>query len=117
MASTPDEAAAIAAELGRCVVKAQAHAGGRGKAGLIKVANSPDEARTHAAAILGQTFKGFVIQRLLVEEAVSAQAEYYLAITIDRTSKGPIMMLSAMGGVDIEEVAESSPEKIIKQAI
>ena len=117
MASTPDEAATIAAELGRCVVKAQAHAGGRGKAGLIKLANSPDEARQHAAMILGQTFKGFVIQRLLVEEAVSAASEYYLAITIDRTTKGPMMMLSAEGGVEIEEVAEKTPEKIIKTAI
>ncbi|MFN0072283.1 MAG: ADP-forming succinate--CoA ligase subunit beta [Chloroflexota bacterium] len=117
MASTPDEAATIAAELGKCVVKAQAHAGGRGKAGLIKLANSPDEARQHAAAILGQTFKGFVIQRLLVEQAVSAASEYYLALTIDRTTKGPMMMLSAEGGIEIEEVAEYSPEKIIKIAI
>jgi succinyl-CoA synthetase beta subunit len=105
-------AAEAARELGRCVVKAQVHAGGRGKAGFIKLAASPDEARELAAGMLGQTFKGFKIGRLLVEEAVDIASEYYLAVTIDRATKSPIMMASAMGGVDIEEVAESSPEKI-----
>jgi succinyl-CoA synthetase beta subunit len=112
MVTDPDGAAEAARELGRCVVKAQVHAGGRGKAGFIKLAASPDEARELAAGMLGQTFKGFKIGRLLVEEAVDIASEYYLAVTIDRATKSPIMMASAMGGVDIEEVAESSPEKI-----
>ena len=70
MVTDPAAAAQAAAELGRCVVKAQAHAGGRGKAGFIKLANSPDEAKQYAAGMLGQTFKGFLINRLLIEEAV-----------------------------------------------
>jgi succinyl-CoA synthetase beta subunit len=117
MVTDPEGAAQAAAELGRCVVKAQAHAGGRGKAGFIKLANSPDEARKYAADMLGQTFKGFVISRLLVEEAVDIAAEYYLAITIDRESKSPIMICSAKGGVDIEEVAESDPDAIVTEVI
>jgi succinyl-CoA synthetase beta subunit len=108
----PSAAAAAAKALGRVVVKAQAHAGGRGKAGLIKLAESADEAERHAAAILGQTFQGYRIQRLLVEQALDFVAEYYLAVTIDRTSKSPIMMFSVMGGVDIEEVAVSHPDAI-----
>src|SRR5688572_14765694 len=117
MVTNPDGAAEAARELGRVVVKAQAHAGGRGKAGFIKLANSPDEAREQAAAMLGQTFKGYLIQRLLIEEALQIAAEYYLAVTIDRDTKSPTMMLSAMGGVDIEEVAESDPEKIARLPI
>ncbi|MBA2446902.1 MAG: ADP-forming succinate--CoA ligase subunit beta [Chloroflexi bacterium] len=112
MVSNPDEAADAARELGRCVVKAQAHAGGRGKAGFIKLADSHDQAKNLAAGMLGQTFKGFKIGRLLVEETVHFTAEYYLAVTVDRASKSPIMIASAMGGVDIEEVAASSPDKI-----
>ncbi len=117
MVTDPEGAAAAARELGRCVVKAQAHAGGRGKAGFIKLAASPEQARELAAGMLGQTFKGFKIGRLLVEEAVAIAAEYYLAITVDRATKSPIMMVSAMGGVDIEEVAETSPEKIARMPI
>ena len=117
MVTDPDGAAQAAAELGRCVVKAQAHAGGRGKAGFIKLANSPDEAKGYAADMLGQTFKGFLISRLLVEEAVDIAAEYYLAITVDRASKSPIMICSAKGGVDIEEVAESDPDAIVSLVI
>lgn len=117
MAERAEEAATIARELGRVVVKAQVHAGGRGKAGLIRVAESPDEARAHAAAIIGQTFKGYLIQRVLVEEALGIGAEYYLAVTVDRAAKRPIVMLSAMGGVDIEEVAARSPEKIARLSV
>ena len=112
MVSSPDEAAAAARELGRCVVKAQAHAGGRGKAGFIKLAESPEQARELAAGMLGRPFKGFKITRLLIEETVHFSAEYYLAVTVDRESKSPIMIASAMGGVDIEEVAADSPDKI-----
>ena len=117
MVTDPEAAAQVAAELGRCVVKAQAHAGGRGKAGFIKLANTPEEAKAYAAGMLGQTFKGFLISRLLVEEAVDIAAEYYLAITIDRGSKSPILICSAKGGVDIEEVAESDPEAIVSQPV
>jgi succinyl-CoA synthetase beta subunit len=117
MVTDPDGAAAAARELGRCVVKAQVHAGGRGKAGFIKLADSPEQASELAAGMLGQTFKGFKIGRLLIEEAVQIAAEYYLAVTIDRASKSPIMMVSAMGGVDIEEVAETAPEKIARLVI
>ena len=117
MVTDAEGAAQAAAELGRSVVKAQAHAGGRGKAGFIKLATSPDEAKGYAAGMLGQTFKGFLISRLLVEEAVDIAAEYYLAITVDRATKSPIMICSARGGVDIEEVAESHPEAIVTQVI
>jgi succinyl-CoA synthetase beta subunit len=98
-------------------LKHQAHAGGRGKAGFIKLAASPEEARSYAAGMLGQSFKGFVIGRLLIEEAVDIAAEYYLAITVDRESKSPIMICSAKGGVDIEEVAESDPDAIVNLVI
>jgi len=117
MVTDPDGAAAAAAELGRCVVKAQAHAGGRGKAGFIKLAESPEQARSLAASMLGQTFKGFLISRLLIEEAVNIASEYYLAITVDRATKSPIMICSAKGGVDIEEVAETDPESIVSHPI
>ncbi|MCC6175939.1 MAG: ADP-forming succinate--CoA ligase subunit beta [Chloroflexi bacterium] len=117
MVTDPDGAASAARELGRCVVKAQAHAGGRGKAGFIKLAETPERAREHAAAMLGQTFKGFVIGRLLVEEAVDIANEYYLAITIDRATKSPIVICSAQGGVDIEEVAATRPEAIVNLVV
>lgn len=114
MVTTPDEAARVARDLGRVVVKAQVHAGGRGKAGLIRLAASPEQARSAAADMLGRTFKGYRILRLLVEEALPFTGEYYLAATIDRSTKGPLLMLSALGGVDIEEVAAAHPEKIAR---
>lgn len=117
MVTDPEGAARAAAELGRCVVKAQAHAGGRGKAGFIKLAETPEQAKSLAAGMLGQTFKGFVINRLLIEEAVSIASEYYLAITVDRATKSPIMICSARGGVDIEEVAATDPAAIANLVI
>ena len=117
MVTDPAAAAAAAAELGRVVVKAQVHAGGRGKAGLIKLVSSAREAETSAGEMLGQTFKGYVIQRLLIEEAQDFSAEYYLAITVDRGRKSPVLMVSAMGGVDIEEVAAAHPEKIARKSV
>lgn len=117
MVTDAEGAAAAAAEIGTSVVKAQAHAGGRGKAGFIKLAKTPDEAKGYAAGMLGQTFKGFLIGRLLIEEAVDIAAEYYLAITVDRESKSPVMICSAKGGVDIEEVAESDPDAIVSLVI
>jgi succinyl-CoA synthetase beta subunit len=110
-------AAEAARELGRVVVKAQAHAGGRGKAGFIKLATTPEEAAAFAAGMLGQSFKGYTIQRLLIEEAQQFRSEYYLAVTIDRATKSPIMMLSALGGIDIEEVAAEQPERIARLPI
>ncbi|MGE3272846.1 MAG: ADP-forming succinate--CoA ligase subunit beta [Chloroflexota bacterium] len=117
MVTDADGAAQAAAAIGRSVVKAQAHAGGRGKAGFIKLAETPSEASTYATGMLGQTFKGFVIGRLLIEEAVDIAAEYYLAITVDRETKSPVMICSAKGGVDIEEVAESDPDAIVSLVI
>jgi succinyl-CoA synthetase beta subunit len=117
MVSTPDDAADAARELGRCVVKAQVHVGGRGKAGGIKLANSPEEARAAAEGMLGKPLKGLIVHHVLVEEALNIAAEYYLAVTIDRTPKRAVMIASAMGGIDIEEVAASTPEKIAKLVI
>jgi succinyl-CoA synthetase beta subunit len=117
VASTPDEARAVAERLGRVVVKAQVHTGGRGKLGFIKLASTPDEAAQHARNMIGAEIKGLTVNRVLVEEAIDIASEYYLSATVDRTSKRAIMMASAEGGVDIEEVAERSPEKIIKLPI
>lgn len=102
---------------GRVVVKAQVHVGGRGKAGFIKLAADPAEAEVHAAWMLGRELKGLVVKRVLVEEALDIAAEYYLSATIDRTAKRAIMMASADGGVDIEEVAASTPERIARLSI
>jgi len=110
----PEDAARVAERLGRVVVKAQVHVGGRGKAGGIKLANTPAEARQYAAGMLGRPLKGFTVNYALVEEAQNIAAEYYLGITIDRNADKAIAMLSSMGGVDIEEVAATQPEKIAK---
>jgi succinyl-CoA synthetase beta subunit len=118
VAASPTEARAVAERLGgRVVVKAQVHTGGRGKLGFIKLAATPDEAAQHAQAMLGAQIKGLTVNRVLVEEAIDIASEYYLSATIDRTSKRAIMMASAEGGVDIEEVAEHTPEKIVKLPI
>lgn len=99
------------------VVKAQVHTGGRGKAGGVKLAKDEVEVRKHAANILGMDIKGFIVDRILVGKAVDIQAEYYVSYVIDRNSKSTIMMLSREGGVDIEEVAAQTPEKIHKIVI
>jgi len=99
------------------VLKAQVLVGGRGKAGGIKLAKSPDEARVHAAAILGMLIKGEPVRRLLVAEAVEIEAEYYLALIVDRTARQLVAIASVAGGIDIEEIARQSPEKIVKQPI
>ncbi len=99
------------------VLKAQVLVGGRGKAGGIKLAKTPTEARTHAAAILGMTIKGEPVRRLLVAEAVDIQAEYYLALVVDRAARQLVAIASAAGGIDIEEVARQSPDKIAKHPI
>jgi succinyl-CoA synthetase beta subunit len=117
VASDGEGARAIAERLGRSVVKAQVHIGGRGKAGGIKLASSPDEARAHAEEMLGKPLRGLTVNRVLVEQALDIASEYYLAVTIDRTSKRPVMMLSTMGGIDIEEVAAQHPDKIARLSI
>ncbi|MFH0795321.1 MAG: ADP-forming succinate--CoA ligase subunit beta [bacterium] len=95
------------------VVKAQVHVGGRGKAGGVKLANSIEEVETHAKAILGMNIKGITVRKVLVEEAVDIHREIYLGIIIDRASKNPVMMASAAGGMEIEEVAAKTPDKIL----
>jgi succinyl-CoA synthetase beta subunit len=118
VAETPEQAAAAAERLGgRVVVKAQVHAGGRGKGGFVKVVNTPAEAREYAEWMLGRTFKGLVVKRALVEEPLDIKTEYYLSATIDRMTKRPIMIGSAEGGVEIEQVAEETPDAIAKAPI
>ena len=115
VARTPQEAATVAEEIGgTVVVKAQVHVGGRGKAGGIKLAKTPDEARTAAEAILGMDIKGLTVHEVLVEAAADIKEEYYLGITTDREARRNIVMVSAAGGIDIEEVAATDPEKIAR---
>jgi succinyl-CoA synthetase beta subunit len=113
VAATPEEAEAAAGEFGGpVVVKAQVLVGGRGKAGGVKLAATPEEARRKAADILGMDIKGITVERVLVAPAVDIASEAYAGIVIDRASRRPVMMVSAAGGVDIEEVARETPEKI-----
>ncbi|MBI3920908.1 MAG: ADP-forming succinate--CoA ligase subunit beta [Armatimonadetes bacterium] len=115
VASTPEEAEAIAARLGkRVVIKAQVHVGGRGKAGGVKLAETPGEAKVMASQILGMNIKGLTVEKVLVEEAADIAEEYYLGITVDRAARRNVVMVSAAGGIDIEEVAATAPEKIAK---
>ncbi len=114
VATTADQAAAIAERLGRVVIKAQVHVGGRGKAGGVKVASTPEEARQIAGRILGMDIKGLIVHKVLVEPALDIQTEYYAGIVNDRASKRFVLMLSSMGGVDIEDVAHTNPEAIIR---
>ena len=113
-----EEAKAIAEELGnRVVVKSQVLVGGRGKAGGIRLAKTPDEASEFAAQILSMTIKGLPVRKVLVDEAADIEEEIYLGITMDRAERKSVMMASSAGGVDIEEVARVSPEKIVKNHI
>jgi succinyl-CoA synthetase beta subunit len=116
LATTPAEAAGAARALGGgpWVVKAQVQVGGRGKAGGIKVAKTPEEAHAHAQAILGMEIKGLRVEKVYVERAATIAKELYLGITLDRDRRRPVVMLSTVGGMDIEEVAESTPEKIAR---
>lgn len=110
-----DEAVEVARRLGvwPVVVKAQVHVGGRGKAGGVKVAKSEAEVREKAAAILSLTIKGLPVRQVLVEPAIDIQREIYLGIILDRARKVPVLIASAAGGVEIEEVAKQTPEKIL----
>jgi succinyl-CoA synthetase beta subunit len=115
VAATPDEAKHIAEELGgRVVIKSQVLVGGRGKAGGVKVAKNADEAAAFADQILAMHIKGLPVRKVLVDEAAAIENEIYFAITNDRAAKKPVMIASAAGGVEIEEVAATTPEKIIK---
>ncbi len=117
VATTPDEVEGAARDMGRVVVKAQVHAGGRGKAGGVKVAGTPAEARAVAEKILGMDIKGLTVHKVLVEPALDIKTEYYAGIVNDRASKRFVLMLSAIGGVDIEDVAVTDPDKIVKIAL
>ncbi len=120
IAGTPEEARAIAARIGGgrpVVVKAQVHAGGRGKAGGVKLATDAAEAAAHAAKILGMTIKGLTVRKVLVVPAVDITSESYVGILVDRASQRPLLMVSAAGGVDIEEVATKTPERIYRAPV
>ena len=116
---------AAAAELGgRCVVKAQIHAGGRGKAGGVKLASSPEDAVEKASEILGKNLvthqtgpEGRQVRRVLVEQGVNIERELYLGMVLDRAQSRVTTICSSEGGVEIEEVAAKQPEKILKEAI
>jgi succinyl-CoA synthetase beta subunit len=115
VASTPEEARDIATSIaGPVVIKAQVMVGGRGKAGGVKLANNPEEAYDRARDILALTIKGLPVRRVLVAQAAEIARELYLAIVLDRSRKLPLVMFSSEGGVDIEEVARSTPEKIVR---
>ncbi|MBM7715652.1 ADP-forming succinate--CoA ligase subunit beta [Siminovitchia sp. FSL H7-0308] len=126
VAFTVDEAVDAAKELGTeiCVVKAQIHAGGRGKAGGVKVAKNLDEVRTYADEILGKTLvthqtgpEGKEVKRLLIEEGCDIKKEYYVGLVVDRATDRVVLMASEEGGMDIEEVAAKTPEKIFKEVV
>ncbi len=104
-------------DTGKVIVKAQVHTGGRGKAGGVKLAHDEIELRQHAAAILGMDIRGFTVDRVLVGQAVNIAKEYYASYVIDRNSKSTLLMISKEGGMDIEEVARVSPNKIHKFVI
>jgi succinyl-CoA synthetase beta subunit len=115
VATTPEEVAAAARGLGgRVVVKAQVQVGGRGKAGGIQVAESPEDAERVAGDILGMDIKGHVVRRVLVERAGDIRSEYYFAFLVDRSRRSFLGMMSAKGGIDIEEVADSDPDAIAR---
>lgn len=115
IAGTSDEAKQISEELGgKVVIKSQVLVGGRGKAGGIRLAKSPEEAHDLATKILGMEIKGLPVRKVLVDEAISIEREFYIGIVNDRQSQQPVLMASAAGGMEIEEVAQRNPEKIIK---
>jgi len=115
VAKTSEEVKKIAEKLGRpVVVKAQVLVGGRGKAGGIKLASTPEEAYRAAEGILNSKLKGILVKRVFVKESVSIKEEYYLGVTVDRAQKRVVVMVSPAGGIDIEEVARTNPGKIFK---
>ena len=118
VAATPSEVEAIARRVGgTVVVKAQVHVGGRGKAGGVKLARNPAEAADYASKILGMTIKGLVVNKVLVVPAAEIVTESYVGLILDRATQKPVFMVSDAGGIDIEEVAANTPEKITKLAV
>ncbi len=118
VAYTPEEAEVIAHELGGpVVIKAQVYVGGRGKAGGIQFGDTPAQAREAAARVLGMDIKGLTVEKVLVVSKIDIKEEYYLGIILDRKSQAPVVMISKEGGIDIEDVAATAPEKIIKYPI
>ncbi len=118
VAHTPEEAEAIAHELGEpVVIKAQVYVGGRGKAGGIQFGDTPEQARAAAARVIGMDIKGLTVEKVLVTAKIDIKEEYYLGIVLDRKTQAPVVMVSTAGGIDIEEVAANTPEKIIQQPI
>ncbi|MBI5876030.1 MAG: ADP-forming succinate--CoA ligase subunit beta [Chloroflexi bacterium] len=115
LAQSPDEAYAAAKQLGgRVVVKAQVLTGGRGKAGGVKVAKTPEEAQAYATQILGMSIKGFKVEQVLIDPAANIKQEIYLGVVLDRAIERLVMISSAAGGMDIEEVARTAPDKIVR---
>jgi succinyl-CoA synthetase beta subunit len=116
--TTVEDAVAAANEIGYpVVVKAQVLIGGRGKAGGVKLASNEDEAREHATSILGLDIKGHIVRTVWIEHASDIDTEYYASVLLDRGAKKPLVMFSVEGGVDIEQVAEQTPEKLIKENV
>ena len=115
LARSPEEARAAAARLGPVVVKAQIALGGRGKAGGIRLASTPEQAYEAASGLLGSRLRDLVVEQVLVEQAVDIAAEFYLSFTLDRARGCLVGIFSTAGGVDIEEVAETTPERIAKE--
>ena len=118
VAFTPEEAEKAAASMGgRVVIKAQVKVGGRGKAGGVKLAESPADAKEKAAAILGMDIKGHTVHKVMIAQAAPIESEYYLAILLDRANRNFLVMASVAGGMEIEEVAHTSPEKLARVGI
>jgi len=118
VATTPDQAQAAAAKMGgKVVVKAQVKVGGRGKAGGVKLAENADDAKIKAAAILGMDIKGHTVNKVMIAQAAPIESEYYLAILLDRANRNFLVMASVAGGMEIEEVAHKTPEKLAKVGI
>ena len=118
VATTPEEAHAAAIKIGgKVVVKAQVKVGGRGKAGGVKLAENADDAKTKAAAILGMDIKGHTVNKVMIAQAAPIDSEYYLAILLDRANRNFLVMASVAGGMEIEEVAHKTPEKLAKVGI
>src|ERR1700743_1858737 len=115
---TVDDAVLAAAEIGYpVVVKAQVLIGGRGKAGGVKLAADETELREHAQNILGMDIKGHIVHKVWIEHASDIASEYYASVLLDRSAKKPLVMFSVEGGIDIEEVAEKTPEKLIRSHV
>jgi len=118
VATTPDQAQAAAAKMGgKVVVKAQVKVGGRGKAGGVKLAENADDAKEKASAILGMDIKGHTVNKVMIAQAAPIESEYYLAILLDRANRNFLVMASVAGGMEIEEVAHKTPEKLAKVGI